>query len=333
MSTLTRSKNFAGRLALLVVLSVALLACGAKEPQSFTVGILNVGETTSDGVAGFQEGLAELGYVEGENITYIYDGPSIDMETLAVNAQKMVDQQPDLVFTISRQDTAALRALDPDIPIIFVASYDVVAHGFAETLQRPGKNASGVRFEIPFERTIDLMLEIDPTIKTVYLPHSGQTTIMPTMGDTLEAYFAKRGDDIELIAQQLDVKDVLENGLTGVPEDFDHLALPPDGGLMPILGQIVALAMERKVAISIPLAIPRPGGVFLGYGGSYALHGKQAARMADKVLRGQYDINELPVEPGEYYLSINLEVAQAIGLEVPDRILQQAEWIFRPGGN
>jgi putative ABC transport system substrate-binding protein len=330
MSTLTKSKNLASRFALLAMLSVALLACGAKEPQSYTVGILSLMEAASYGVVGFQEGLAELGYVEGENITYIYDGPSNDMETLAVYAQRMVDQQPDLVFTISRQDIAALRALDPDIPIIFVAAYDVVAEGFAETLQRPGKNASGVQFENPFERTIDLMLVIDPTIKTVYLPYSGQTKAMPIMGDALEAYFAKRGDGIELIAQQLDVQDVLENGLTGVPEDFDHIAVPPDAVLAQAMGQIIALAMERKVATSVPVAIPESAGVFLGYGGSLDLYVKQAARMADKVLRGQYDINELPVEPGEYYLSINLEMAQAIGLEVPDRILQQAEWIFRP---
>jgi putative ABC transport system substrate-binding protein len=315
------------------MLSMALLACGAKKTQSYTVGILNLTEAASDGVAGFQEGLAELGYVEGENITYIYDGPSNDMETLAVHAQRMVDQQPDLVFTISRQDIAALRALDPDIPIIFLAGYDVVAEGFAETLQRPGKNATGVRLEVPVERTIDLMLEIDPTIKTVYLPYSGQTTAMPAMGNTLEAYFAKRGDGIELIAQQLDVQDVLENGLTGVPEDFDHIALPTDPVLAQAVGQIIALALEHKVAISIPIALPESPGIFLGYGGSLALHGEQAARMADKVLRGQYDINELPVRPGEYYLSINLQVAQAIGLEVPDRILEQADWIFRPEGN
>jgi putative ABC transport system substrate-binding protein len=317
-------------LALLAMLSVALLACGAKKPQSYTVGILNLAEAASDGVVGFQEGLAELGYVEGENITYIYDGPSNDMETLAVYAQKMVDQQPDLVFAISRQDIAALRALDPDIPIIFLAGYDVVAFGFAETLQRPGKNASGVRFEVPVERTLALMLEIDPTIQTVYLPHSGQTSAMPIMADVLEAYFAKRGDGIELIAQQLDVQDVLENGLTGVPEDFDHIAIPPDAVLMQAAGQLMALAMERKVATSAPLAVPEPSGVFLGYGGSLDLYVKQAARMADKVLRGEYDINELPVRPGEYYLSIDLRVAQAIGLEVPDRILEQAEWIFRP---
>lgn len=328
-------KLFQIALALLTILSMTLVACGGDddnkdEKKSYTVGIMNMVEAGADAVAGFQEGLAELGYVEGENITYIYAGPSIVEETLAVNAQNMVDQKPDLILTVSRRDIEALRAVDEDILIIFLAAYDPVEEGYVEDLQHPGKNASGIRYEVPYDLTLNTVLQIDSTIKTVYVPFSSQSSpYIPEVVEELQAYLGE-GSDVELIAGALDIADVMENGLTGVPEDVDHILMPPDSALGAIYPDFMGFAMERQIAISVPMTGAVMPGILVGYGTSLYYSGKHAAQMTDRVLKGTNDINEMPVENGDYYLTINLEIAQTLGLDVPDTVLHRAEWIMRP---
>lgn len=69
-------------------------------------------------------------------------------------------------------------------------------------------------------------------------------------------------------------------------------------------------------------------GVLVGYGPDSFDMGKQAARLADQILKGT-DASTLPVEESDASLGINLQTAQAIGIEIPDEILQQARQVIR----
>lgn len=71
-------------------------------------------------------------------------------------------------------------------------------------------------------------------------------------------------------------------------------------------------------------------GYVMGYGPSYNETGRQAAQVIDRILRGASPA-DLPVQIAENYLMINLEAAEAIGLEIPESILRQADVIVRPG--
>jgi putative ABC transport system substrate-binding protein len=69
-------------------------------------------------------------------------------------------------------------------------------------------------------------------------------------------------------------------------------------------------------------------GAVVTYTTDFFVIGKQAARLADQTLRGTKPAN-LPVETAETFLNINLKAAQAIGLDIPDSILRQADTIIR----
>jgi hypothetical protein len=121
---------------------------------------------------------------------------------------------------------------------------------------------------------------------------------------------------------------VLEN----IPEGTDWVfmnSLNPllyDQTFMDTLGTV---CQERQIAISWFLGEPTQGYV-MGYGITIPATDRHAAHVVDRILRGA-DPAELPVETADNHFWINLEAAEAIGLEIPVGILRQAEVIARPG--
>jgi len=70
-----------------IIASVLLAACGSEKAKTYTVGVINIVPGLDGNVAGFKDGMAELGYIEGDNINYVYDGPTVDLEKLDAVAQ------------------------------------------------------------------------------------------------------------------------------------------------------------------------------------------------------------------------------------------------------
>ena len=151
------------------------------------------------------------------------------------------------------------------------------------------------------------------------------------MADRIDVAVAEL-EGVELIVQEVSPQEIQEIGITNVPDEVDHIHFPSDPALAPALGEITRYAAEHNIVISLAFPAHNIPGIFLGYGPSFYNAGAQMATMADKVLQDDIDINELPVGFPEYYLSINLVAAEAAGLDVPNSILRQAEWIVREDG-
>jgi putative ABC transport system substrate-binding protein len=101
----------------------------------------------------------------------------------------------------------------------------------------------------------------------------------------------------------------------------------PEGLAIEHIQEFVTTAIERKLPLAGPTTTQVKEGALLSYGLDLSSAGEQAARLADQILRGT-DPAVLPIEEAEFYLAINLETAAAIGLEIPEPILNQADEIF-----
>jgi putative ABC transport system substrate-binding protein len=119
--------------------------------------------------------------------------------------------------------------------------------------------------------------------------------------------------------------------LNNIPKNIDAIFLVPDSTVNSRIKDVLAVALDRKLPVSGPSTAQVEQGALTTYGFVHHEVGAQAARIAAQVLKGA-DPGELPVETAEFFLAINLQAADAIGLEIPYKILQQAEIVIRADG-
>jgi putative ABC transport system substrate-binding protein len=240
-------------------------------------------------------------------------------------AESLVAQDVDLIFTIGTQATLrAKRAVEgTDIAVIFAPVIHPVEEGVVESARHPGGNVTGVQGgnTIPKALEWSLMLVLGAT--KVYVPYNRVDKASVTSVALL--YDAAFTLGIELVLDEVSTPEEVMATIETLPEDgvFFMVALPSLGGI-----DFAEVATERGIAVGSYLSVITESGGLVSYATDHFFIGKQAARLADQVLRGTAPA-DLPVETSECFLTIDLKIAQAIGLDIPDEILGQADTIIR----
>ena len=317
-------------ISLCIMLSLLLAACGTPQPQTFTVGVVNLTPTLNPTFDGFKAGMAELGYVEGENVTYIYEGPVGAIDALEPAIQKLMEAKPDLVLSISTPATLRAKAAleGTDIPLVFSPVNDPVGSGVVDSLRNPGGNLTGVKGggggAIP--KTVEWLLTVVPDTTRLFVLHNPEDNSSVQALAELNETAAKLG--VELVVREVRTPDEIMAAMESIPEDVDAIFIPPSGPITANIADIVEAAIERDLPIATSVGPLVQAGVQITYGTDHYRMGEHVARLADQILQGT-DPADLPVETAEFYLSINLQTAETIGLDIPDDILRQADTVVR----
>jgi putative ABC transport system substrate-binding protein len=324
------------RLAItLLTLGAFLLAgCGAMQqstpaPKSFSIGVVSGGSNMDPVLEAFKAGMAELGYVEGKNVTYVYNGPATSPDKLNPIAKSVVEAKVDLILAMSTPATKASQTATAgtNIPVVFLPVTDPVKSGFVQSIQSPGGNLTGISAGIAFSgRRFEWLVKVAPQTKRVYIPHDpGDEASVLALAPVKEAA-TKLGT--ELTIREVKNADEISAALSDIPKDVDAMFILPGSQVGSRLSDFIKASIERKLPLSTPILSQINAGALVSYAWSPPAIGKQAARIADRILKGTKPV-ELPVESAEYYLGINLKTAQSIGLEIPDDLLRQAVSIVR----
>jgi putative ABC transport system substrate-binding protein len=318
------------RIAILFILAgVLLTSCGSEQTKSYTVGMINVVPALDENVTGFKEGMAELGYIEGENITYIYDGATVDLDKLDAVAQGLVAAEVNLIFSVTTPATKAAKQATAgiDLPVVFGAVTDPVGAGVVNSLRQPGGNITGVTFGVQEARRMEWLVRIAPAIKKIYIPYNPEDQSPVLALAAVRPIALKLG--VELITREIRNPEELKAAIENIPAEADAVFLSPDSLLSTRLPDLVEAATRLKLPVSgAHVGVVKTMGVLTSYGSDQILTGKQAARLADQIFQGVKP-SDLPVETADFHLAINLKVAKAIDLDIPDEILRQAEIIIR----
>ena len=123
--------------AALLLALCALLVDGVParaQSSGYRVAILTPGLGFNTALDGFREGLAQLGYTEGKNITFMIEDVQGDIEGLANRATKLVAAKPDLLFTLATAPTAAARKATATLPILFAFVADPLRSGWSPAM-------------------------------------------------------------------------------------------------------------------------------------------------------------------------------------------------------
>ena len=318
-----------------VILLIAILSSttyAQDTDKTYTVGVMLWFLNES-----FFAEMADLGYVEGENINYIvptFEGldqsspQEAFMEAYNRQMQEIVNAGVDAIFTNTDTDAIGVQALTHDIPIVFARSDDPVATGAVESLLNPGGNATGIITNRPHERRLQILTEIKPDTKKVYYLYSIMTLEAESVLQQVQAVAQELGVEI-IPAPITDVASALE-ALENTPEDVDWLFLTPYVPFdIAFFAALAEVSIARQAGITGVTDLPIQG-YLMGYGPNIDDTNRQGARILDRVLRGASPA-DLPVQTAENFLMINLEAAEALQMEIPVSILRQARTIARPG--
>ncbi len=314
-----------------IIVTLTLVACGRasnEDNRHFTIGLVTNNPNGLRNVQGFRDGMAELGYIEGEDVTYIFEGSPIKGDELDAFLKRLVEAEVDLIFTAGTPTGVAAHRITKgtNIPVVFGVIADPIAAGVMEDLTRPDGNMTGVKLSQSQARRLELLLEIVPGIKRVFIPYNPEDAA-PVSAIAQISELAP-GLGIEIVEGKARNDSEVTELLNNIPEDIDAIFLVPDSTVNSRLPDVLAVAYDRKLPVSGPSTAQVEEGALTTYGFIHHEVGAQAARIAHHILKGA-DPGELPVETAEFYLAINLQVADTIGLEIPYEILQQAEIIIR----
>lgn len=267
------------------------------------------------------EGLAEKGFVDGENIEIIYQNGQNDMTTMQNIAQTFVGEEVDVIVAIATQAAQASLAETTDIPIVFAAITDPVGAGLVESLDAPGGNVTGTSDEISAADIMDLAQQITPGFKTIgALYNIGEDNSESVISD-LKEYAAANGFEV--------VESTVTN-TSEVQQAAQYLADKADVVFSPIdntVASSMALAADVFNEAGIPFYVSADSMVADGglatYGIDYTVLGKETAGMVAEVLRGADPASMAVRKMSEMSIYINTDTAEALGIEISQDILDQ----------
>ena len=295
------------------------------------VGVLDAGVRDDAARAGwwkvFREALQELGYVEGRSIAFETRWAEGRPERLAGLAAELVRLQVDVIVTASTSAARAAKGATRTIPIVMASGADdPVKAGFVQSLARPGGNVTGVTSlstELTGKR-LELLKELFPKVSRVafLLPSSPGVFLR-------EAEAPARSLGIELHGIPWQGLSQLDQALANARrEGTGALLVVPIPPAFVERKRIADLALKHRLPTAVAGREYAEAGGLLSYAVSFPALFPRAASYVDKILKGAKPA-DLPVEqPTRFEPIINLKTAKALGLTVPQSMLQRADAII-----
>ena len=283
-------------------------------------------------LAGFTQGLAELGWIEGRNLRMEVRWGRGDIDRVRTLAKELVALQPDVILAHGTPVTAALHGETRTIPIVFVTVSDPVGDGFVAGLPHPGGNITGflTSESAITAKMLELLTEIAPGLKRIAILFNPDTA--PGHGAYYYPDFeaAARSTNIEPIAARARTDGEIEAAVTSLGgEPGSGIIVMPDYFMLNHIKAITLLAARSNVPAIYPWrSVVANDGALFSYGPDLSDNVRRGAPYVDRILRGEKPA-DLPVQvPVKYEMAVNAKTAKALGLTVPPSIRVRADEVI-----
>ena len=315
-------------LATLLFLSLHFVE--AQQPKKVPrIGLLVPSSSDSTRKDAFLQGLRDLGYVEGKNITIEYRYTEGQLDRLPDLAAELVRLNVDVIVTAAISSVRAAKKATATIPIVFASVGDAVDSGLVSSLARPGGNATGLTFLAPEldGKRLELLKEAFPKVTRVAFlwrvpaargnPLKETEAVAKTLGLRLQSLEVRGPDDFE---------SAFKAAKSGGAEALLVISNPLSNTYR---ARIVDLAAKNRLPGIYPLTDFVEDGGLMSYGADILDNWRRAATYVDKILKGA-NPGDLPVEqPKKFEFVINLKAAKQIGVTIPPNVLARADRVIR----
>lgn len=317
---------------IVIAVVVSMMAgCGAKEEGKVIVGI---GQFADHGSLdncreGFLAGLAEAGYVEGENLKVLLENAQADTGTAGQIVNNFVSNKVDLICAIATPmaQSAFGAAKGSDIPVIFTAVTDPILAELAKADGTPNGNTTGTSDKLPVEKQLEMIRQVLPEAKTIGIMYS---TSEVNSVSAIEEYKEAAGNyGFEIIESGISASADIPLAADNLVSRVDCINNLTDNTVVSSLPVI----LDKAAAKSIPVFGSEVEQVKIGclatVGLDYYELGKQTGAMAAQVLKGEKnakDINFEVIEEASFYG--NSAVADNLGITLPESLVKNAKEMF-----
>jgi putative ABC transport system substrate-binding protein len=298
------------------------------------VGVLTV-PAASDPVSQrkvpvLRQGLAALGWREGDNIGIDWRNGAGDQRLIARYAEELIGLAPDVLLALGTPCVVELRRRTNTIPIVFAIVTDPVGQGFVASLSHPGGNITGFSDnDLPMAaKWLSLLAQLSPPVKNVAVLYNPATA---PFADQMLGLLAAAAPPLAIEVRATPIHDIAEIGAAITVQSHQvggGLLVLPDSYTITNRAAIVAqVASARIPAIYWNRAFAVDGGV-ISYGTDHDDLVRRSAAYIDRILKGE-KAADLPVQnPVKFELVINMKAANAIGVGIPPSLLSTADEVI-----
>lgn len=279
-------------------------------------------------VAGVKKGLAQLGFIDGDNVTMVYRWSGGNYDHLAEFATELIQDKVDVIATSGLPATLAAKAATTTVPIVFRLAVDPVAFKLVDSFDRPGRNLTGVTmmFDPLTPKKLQLLHELvpDPSIGLLVNPRNPNA--------------ASHREHAEQAARQLGLKLSVLTAVAGKDFDAGFAGARRNGVAAILVGDdplfdsesaaLVRAAADNRMPTMYYVRDFVQAGGLISYGPGFDEMAEQVGRDLGRLLKGAKPA-ELPVQqPTRLELVINARTAKALQLTIPPALLTAADQIL-----
>jgi len=285
----------------------------------------------------FVETLHELGRIEGRDYVFYRSGVFYEAADTKLALDRVLEAKPDLIMTFNLGYAIAAHAVTKTTPIVMWVSGFPVEGGVAESLTRPGKNVTGLTIyaggEV-FGKLVQLVHQAKPRVRRIgvfmsYVPPFHPRAEADVIVRGMRSVAAPLGLDLRIfeIAKPEHVDDALA---WVTAQGVEALVLTSDPSLLRRASDIMRFAIAKRLPTiadaAWPFIEPPP---LLWYAASFDALTRQVAPYVNRILWEGAKPADLPIQlPAKFEFVINLKTAKALGLTIPQSLLQRADQVI-----
>ena len=319
-----------------LMMIIALAACGssnstpdttsvpetsgepAEETKVLHIGVLQL--LTHDALDaafdGFKAGLADAGFVEGENVVFDFQNPEGDQSNLATMADHLIASDPDLILAIATPAAQQLISVNDHTPILATAITDFVGAGLVESNEVPGGLLSGMSDNCPMDAQLDLLLKVKPDVKTLGIIYTSSEVNSEIQANQMKEVCEQAGIDTKIVT--ISDKTMIDDAMHSFVGEVDAIYIPTDNNIAAAMGSVDVVARENGILTLCGESNMVTQGGALSLGVNYFTLGQKTAEQAVEIFNGK-DVGTIPIgfdTTGTVYF--NSKTLAELGLSLPD---------------
>ncbi|MCJ8520175.1 putative ABC transport system substrate-binding protein [Pseudorhizobium tarimense] len=310
--------------AFILALAAATIMLQPAKAQEATVAVTAIVEHPAlDAVRdGIKEKLAEAGYKEGENLTFLYESAQGNPGTAAQIARQFVGEEPTVIVPISTPSAQAVVSATRDIPVVFTAVSDPVGGQLVKDMKAPGGNVTGISDMSPVADHVALIKEITPEAKSIgFIYNTAEANSVSTLA-ALKEEAAKAG--LEVIESVATKSAEVQGAARALVGRADVIYIPTDNTIVSAFEAAVGVAEEAKLPLYAGDTDSVARGAVAALGFNYFDVGNQTGEVVVRVLKGEAP-GDIPVSVATGTdLLINKSAAEKMGVTFPESVLSRA---------
>jgi putative ABC transport system substrate-binding protein len=307
------------------------VAARAQQPVGPVIGFLNSRSRSSlpHLLPAFRQGLKDLGFVEGENLSIEFRWADGEYDKLPALAADLVQRRVAVIAAASTIATIAAKQATQTIPIVFFQGDDPIKHGFVSSLHRPGGNITGASFltDELVQKRFELLHELLPKATVIGLlvnPSFSTTAETVTKAQAAATLFG-----IKVVVAEAAAERDFESAFSAlVQQSAQAIFVAPDPYFNSQASALVALAAHHALPTIYQVREYAVVGGLMSYGTNLSDVWRVGGTYVARILKGE-KAAELPVQQStRVELVINLQTARALGLDVPPSLLARADEVI-----